>query len=177
MTIPKTCSVLIGAAILFTLLSNVAAAANDDKTAAALAAADNWLALVDGGNYGDSWKEASPRLQAGATQQKWEEGLHAAREPEGKIISRKVKKSHYQSTPPGRESVMIWYETSFQNRESADERLWTRLDDDGRWRVTGYLITASSPDLRNRLMALLLFLVIIGVWFMELRPRREAPER
>jgi hypothetical protein len=120
---------------------------------------------------------ASPKLRAGITQEKWEQELHSARGPEGKIVSRKVKKSNYQSTPSGREFVTIWYTTAFQNGKSVNERVWTGLEEDGRWRVVGYDITPGSPDLRNIFMALLLFLVVIAVWFMELRPKREAPER
>jgi len=148
-----------------------------EKKKAAVAAAEKWLALVDEGNYADSWREASEKLQAAIIQKTWEQLLHSDREPEGNITSRKVKNSTYQSTLPDNEDVVIWYETSFQKMQSAVERVWTRLDEDGQWRVTGYVITAGSPDLRSILMALLLFLVIISVWLMELKPKRDAAEQ
>lgn len=167
--------IVVGAAIVIALLTDITMAANADKEQAAVIAAEKWLTLVDDGNYAASWKEASPRLRASVTQKKWEQGLHSDREPEGKIISRKIKRSIYRSDPPDGKHVVIWYQTSFQNRKSAVERVWTRLDKDGQWRVTGYAITAGAPDLRSILMALLLLLIIISVWYMELKPKRGLP--
>jgi len=168
---------LIGAAIVLALLTDIASAIDDDKSAAALVAAEKWLALVDTGNYGASWKEASDVFKAGISRETWVQTLHSDREPEGRIISRKIAGRRFEPSPPDNRSVMIWYDTSFQNRQRAVERLWTRLDKDDQWRVTGYVITAASPDRRSMLMALLLMLIIIAVWFMELKLKRDAAEQ
>jgi len=166
--------IVSGIVISLVLLAEIAIASELNMENAAVFAADKWLALVDAKNYADGWKEASNTLRAGTTMKQWEQILHSDREPEGGIISRKVKSSTYRSTPPDGKQVELWYETSFQNRKHAVERIWARLDKNGEWRVTGYAITAGEPDLWNILMALLLFLIVISAWYMELKPKRDA---
>jgi len=167
--------IAIGIAIILALTTNIVAS-DGSGGKAAVAAAGKWLALVDAGNYADGWKEASNILKAGTNQKHWEQVLHSDREPEGKIISRKVKSSTYRSIPPDGKQVELWYETSFQNRKHAVERVWVRLDKNGEWRVMGYAITAGAPDLPNIAMALLLFLIVISVWYMELKPKYAVPQ-
>jgi hypothetical protein len=63
--------------------------------------------------------------------------------PLGKMISRKLKTSVYKTMLPGApdgQYVIIQFETSSQNKESAIETVTPMFDKDARWRVSGYFI-------------------------------------
>ncbi len=167
-------------AIVIVLLADVAIAADAGKEKAAVAAAERWLALVDDGKYADSWRETAEMFRHNVDQKSWEQRLRSDREPVGKCVVRTVATSTFRKSPPGsagRERIEIRFNTSFENGKYALERLTLVFDKDGQWRVTGYLITARLPALRDTLMALLLFVVIITVWFVELKGRRDILQR
>jgi len=134
---------VFGVAVVIVLIAGISIAAGPGKEKAAVVAAEKWLAIVDAGNYADSWKEAAGYFKAAVSQEKWEQSLQAVRTPLGKIISRKVKTKNYQTTLPGApdgEYVIIQFQTSFQNKKSAIETVTPMLDKDGHWRVSGYFI-------------------------------------
>lgn len=159
------------------LPANAFSSDNADKEQAAIAAAGHWLALVDQGDYVTSFREAAAKFQDAPTPEQWKQELLSWREPAGAVISRIVKRSVHWVGPLGRDNVDIWYKTSFRNMKSADERVYIRLVD-GQWRVTAYVITADELKLTDILMALLLTVVIAGIWVMEvkseLRPASDA---
>lgn len=163
-----TIAVMI-ACVAVLLAGTVFAAAAGRERAAAVFAAEHWLALVDQGMYTASWSEAAESLRSSETRDAWVHLLHTDREPAGAVISRTVKRSVSRIGPLGRENVEIWYETSFRNMKSAVERVYTRQGEDGQWRVTGYVITSDQPGLASILMALLLAAVVAGIWIMEMR--------
>jgi hypothetical protein len=165
----KTKTIEVVIAIILALLAGTGIAAEDGIARDAVSAAERWLALVDRGSYTASFHEAAASFQQGSSPQHWEQVLRSDREPEGSVISRKVKRSVHRVGPLGRDNVEIWYETSFQNRRSAVERVYTRFEQDGQWRVTGYIIDAGELGLENILMALLLAAVIIGVFLREVK--------
>lgn len=110
---------------------------------AAQDAASSWLALVDNGKYAESWKEAAELFRNAITPEKWQQSLHAARDPLGKLLSRKVISANYTKTLPGApdgEYVVIRYESSFEHKQSAIETVTSMLERDGKWRVSGYFI-------------------------------------
>jgi hypothetical protein len=106
-------------------------------------AGEQWLALVDAGKYGESWDAASPSFQAAMTRSDWVKKVTAARKPAGKLISRKLTKSHLVKDPPHSppgQYVGIQYQSSFQNLNSTVETVVPMLDKDGKWRVTAYIV-------------------------------------
>jgi hypothetical protein len=110
---------------------------------AAQAAAESWLALVDAGEYGDSWDEAAARFQGAVTRDQWEQAVNGVREPLGAVVSRKVKSRQYTKQLPGApdgEYVVVQFETVFENKAEAVETLTPMVDKDGAWRVSGYFI-------------------------------------
>ena len=137
-------NVLLVLIFLFTtLFASYSYADEVAATKAAIAVSKEWLALVDNGNYGDSWYEAAILFQAAITKEDWIKGLNAARVPFGKLISRELKSAKYTKTLPGApdgEYVVIQYNTSFENKKSAVETITPMLDKDGDWRVSGYYI-------------------------------------
>ena len=135
----------VAAVLMFIVLiaAGVSIGAEPAKEKAAVAAAEKWLALVDGGKYGESWKEAAAYFKGAITQEKWDQSLQAVRKPLGKMISRKVVAKDYQTTLPGApdgQYVVILFETSFENKKDAIETVTPMLDRDGKWRVSGYYI-------------------------------------
>lgn len=153
----------------------------DVKPNNALPSSMQWLALVDNGSYKESWEASADTLKTRFSQVNWVQRLRTVREPKGACISRKFIASMYRDYPPGSdkdERLIIRFNTSFENRKYAVERIALAHEKDGQWRVAGYRITPELPDLRSVLVALLLFVLIVGLWLMELKPPdRSCDER
>ncbi len=116
---------------------------NPEAEAAAVAAADVWLKLIDAGDYAGSWDQAAEFFKGAIAKEQWEGSAKVFREPLGKMVSRSVKSKKYTTTAPGApdgEYVIIQFGTSFENKKSAVETVTPMLDKDGKWRVSGYFI-------------------------------------
>lgn len=139
--------VMLGLMVMVIMLTGslMAGSSSKQKSAskAAIAAAESWLAMIDRGEYAQSWDQAASAFKGALTKEKWVETLNGVRQPLGKMISRKVKNSKYATSLPGApdgEYVVIQFETSFENKKSAIETVTPMLDKDGKWRVSGYFI-------------------------------------
>jgi len=120
-----------------------AMAANPGKEAAAVAAAEQWLAMVDAGKYAASWQEAAGLFRGAVAQDQWVHSLQAVRKPLGRLMSRKVQSKTYTTALPGApdgEYVVIRFDTAFVNKAGALETVTPMMDKDGTWRVSGYYI-------------------------------------
>jgi len=119
----------------------IADGAEKEKTA--VASAEKWVALIDGGKYMESWKESSEYFKQAVTQDHWEQAVQAVRQPLGNLVSRKLKSASYTTSLPGApdgEYVVIEFSTSFENKASGVETVTPKMDKDGIWRVSGYYI-------------------------------------
>jgi len=132
------------AAIIVLLVGCVAAVAfGGEREDAAVKAAKEWLALVDAGEYEESWQEAAAYFRRAVTKDEWVASLGAVRAPLGETASRGFKGATYTTTLPGApdgEYVVIQFDTAFANKGSAVETVTPMKDEDGRWRVSGYFI-------------------------------------
>ena len=111
----------------------------------ARAAASNlaWLQLVDTAHYPESWKTASAAFQVAVTEEKWESAMKSVRTPLGKLVTRRLAGAKYTKTLPGApdgEYVVSIFETSFENKKSAQETVISKREPDGNWRLAGYYI-------------------------------------
>jgi hypothetical protein len=109
----------------------------------ALKAAEEWLVLIDTGEYGLSWDNAAELFKKAITKEQWEEAIRPIKSAMGDLISRKVKSAKYTDSLPGApdgEYVVIQFSTSFTNKKSAIETVTPMKDPDGKWRVSGYYI-------------------------------------
>lgn len=125
------------------LLISVMAFSQATPEKAAEDATNNWLAIVDAGNYGASWDEAAELFKNSVSKDQWIGKANAARGPLGKMISRKLKSAAYKTTLPGApdgQYVVIQYDASFEHKQSAVETVIPMMDKDGQWRVSGYFI-------------------------------------
>ena len=129
--------------LTFLLAMGLAVPAQQKPEQLAQQSAKSWLALVDSGNYGESWDEAAAAFQAGVTREQWQRALPATRDRLGKMLSRKLKSAHYTKILPGApkgEYAVIQYDSSFEHQLSAVETVTPTLEKDGKWRVSGYYI-------------------------------------
>jgi hypothetical protein len=114
------------------------------STDAAEKSAQDWLALLDKGDYAGTYDEAASMFKAAITKDDWMQKAKAARGPLGKVVSRKLKAAQYRTQLPGLpdgQYVIIQYETSFENKQSAVETIVPMLDKkDEQWRVSGYFV-------------------------------------
>ena len=106
-------------------------------------AAQQWLELVDQGQYAESWATAAELFRGAISKEDWVKSLAGARTPLGEVKSREVSSRQHATSLPGApdgEYVVIQYRTVFTAKSSAVETVTPMKDPDGRWRVSGYYI-------------------------------------
>jgi Protein of unknown function (DUF4019) len=121
----------------------VSARAADKPEDLAQGAAESWLKLSDQGDAGATWDQAARLFKGAVTKEQWTQAFAAARQPLGKLVSRKLQSRQYSEKLPGAPDgkyVTLQYETVFEKKASAVETIVPMLDPDGVWRVSGYFI-------------------------------------
>jgi hypothetical protein len=111
------------------------------KEKAAEQVAEQWLAIVDSGDYARSWQESASIFRSSVTEQQWTQLVKSVRSPLGQVVSRKLASAHYTTQLPGvpdGQYVVVQFNTSFEHKKSAVETVTPMLDKDGKWRVSGY---------------------------------------
>ncbi|MFC5460791.1 DUF4019 domain-containing protein [Massilia niabensis] len=114
--------------------------ANAD-TAAAVDAANRWLALMDAGQAVEAWDQAAPILQSAVTRTAWMDVGKSVRAPLGAVKSRRLASSVFTRTLPGApegEYVVVRYTTDFTSRAGITETVVPMRQPDGSWKVTTY---------------------------------------
>ncbi|MGD8357959.1 MAG: DUF4019 domain-containing protein [Lysobacterales bacterium] len=110
---------------------------------AGVAAARNWLDLVDRHQYAASWQEAAAYFKNAVAQQEWAKTLEAARTPLGGVVSRTLDSAVYQTSLPGApdgDYVIVQFRTEFEHKKESVETVVPMKEQDGSWRVSGYFI-------------------------------------
>jgi len=110
---------------------------------AAVEAAEQWLKLMDMGEYCMSWEESASFFRGVVSKDQWDHTAAAVRKPLGDLVSREVKSTKYMTEVPGApdgEYVVIQFNTSYQNKKTAVETVTPMKDTDGVWRVSGFFI-------------------------------------
>ena len=140
-TTMKTRSLLV--LVLVALVTPPAVNADEAKQAAAVKAAEAWLALIDKAEYDKSWDEAAPAFKQKVPRSQWVQQIRSVRGPLGALKSRSLLGAKYTTEIPNAakgEYVIMQFQTSFDNKENAVETVTPMLDDEGVWRVSGYFI-------------------------------------
>ena len=73
----------------------------EEKQIKAQQSAEKWLNLIDLSQYSESWSQAAPYFQNNVTQTQWQKTLDGVRQPLGKIVSRQLASSQYETSLPG----------------------------------------------------------------------------
>ncbi|HYJ04380.1 MAG TPA: DUF4019 domain-containing protein [Chthoniobacterales bacterium] len=106
------------------------------------AAALEWLALVDAGNYPAAYAMEPERLRAATTEEQFIRSMEGRRAPFGRVLSRSFIGAAFTrkltGSPDGRyESIL--FRTSFENKKLAAERV-ILSHESGQWRVVDYRV-------------------------------------
>ena len=113
------------------------AAASAAESPAAQAAL-RWLALVDAGNWTESWAGTTSSFRSMNTVEAWQSASLTARVPLGQVLSRSFAGEESVPAPPAG-LQLVRFRTRFANRAEAIETLTLARESDG-WRVAGYYI-------------------------------------
>jgi hypothetical protein len=118
------------------------AGAQEEAIEAARTSARAWLALMDDNQYEETWDQAGQILKAAVSRDEWARKMSVTLGPLGKAESRAVRSSEYSTTMPGAPDghyVVVKFDTTFQNKQTALETVTLR-EEDGAWKVEGYWI-------------------------------------
>lgn len=115
----------------------------DARVAAAGAAAQAWLRLVDAGQYGQSWDSAAGMFRDAVTKSAWESAVREGRAPFEPFGQRQLLVGSFQTqlpnAPPG-EYVVLQYRAKVAGGRTVVETVTPMKERDGRWRVSGYYV-------------------------------------
>lgn len=106
-------------------------------------AAVAWLDLLDSGQYAASWDQSARQLQSTVPRSAWIASVRDRRAPLGPVVARRLKWASYTETLPELavgQSVVLEYETRFENKVSAVETVTPVKDAHGVWKVGAYSI-------------------------------------
>lgn len=135
---------VMGLIVAFCLLfaGNIVQAAESEEDAAS-SASSKWLTLIDKGQYGQSWNQASSYFKNSVKKGQWQAQVSAARTPLGKFVERKLKSAVPAKSLPGApdgDYVVIQYNSVFEKKRAAVETVTPMKEEDGQWRISGYFI-------------------------------------
>jgi Protein of unknown function (DUF4019) len=131
---------------------------------AGASAAEQWLALVDAGDFEESWEHTASNFKSGiikkhffksgTSKQQWQSALRTVQDSLGKVVLRLLKSKRYTTELPwelAAEYVVIEYETTFERQMNRTEIVILMKESDGEWRVSGYRFkTGPSNKLLHR---------------------------
>lgn len=110
-------------------------------------AAEDWLALIDAGQFKESWDVADTTLQKGVSREDWDDQGRRARGRLDTLRRRTLTRAVYRDSttqiPGGHPVVFFQYETAFDLGEMLEAVVTTRRDT--AWRVAGYRVVP-FPD-------------------------------
>jgi hypothetical protein len=120
------------------------------ERAAAIAAGDSCLHMVDGGRYEESWSALGQLLQRTVSQSDWTTHLRNLRALAGRLKTRALIAAAFvtevENAPPGRYFVVL-YKSEFE-RTTVQEKVVVSLEG-GTWRVVGYGFEAPTKPGRT----------------------------
>ncbi|MGY4728463.1 DUF4019 domain-containing protein [Burkholderia pyrrocinia] len=99
---------------------------------------------LDAGQYGAVWSDAAAFVKARIKQDQFAADMQQARQSVGAVSHRgwaqitRIRYTNASTTPDGL-YANVDYATTLTNGATVFEKLSFRLDDDGRWHLTGYV--------------------------------------
>lgn len=108
----------------------------------ATAAVENWLKVIDKGDYAKSWEKGAELFKKAVAKEQWEKAVEVARKPFGELVKREVKNKKYNTQLPGvpdGEYYSFEFTTSFEKKKESIESV-TAVLENGKWKVIGYFV-------------------------------------
>ena len=128
---------------LFFLRIGRAASGDEPANSVPLTAIKAWLALMDDGEFGQSWETATPYFQRAMAKAEWISRLQKVRHPLGSVRSRKFASGKYTALGHW---FIAKYETSFDGLLAATETVTFAKQAGGEWLAVGYLIRPAGYE-------------------------------
>jgi tRNA A-37 threonylcarbamoyl transferase component Bud32 len=104
---------------------------------------ETWLAIMDRGEYAQSWDTAAPSFQRSITREEWVEKLVKIRRPLGEVLSRKRDSMNPVALGTRWEGK---FKTSFDGLPDAAETVTYGRQASGEWKPVGYLIRPAGKQ-------------------------------
>ena len=108
-----------------------------------LKVANDYVNMIDRGDYGQSWTKGDELFQHTISKEEWTKALNQNRKPLGVVNSRKLKDQRPAKDPRGLPQgayMVVEYNTAFDKVRASNELLTLRRGTDGTWRVLTYQI-------------------------------------
>lgn len=116
--------------------------ATSPQLVAARGVAEDWLRLIDNGQYAQSWNATSTVFRSHEPQADWIKAIGSLRKPTGRVLNRTYEdgkvSENLPGAPPG-QFASVRFVTTFSSAPAALETVTTVLEN-GQWRVTGYSV-------------------------------------
>lgn len=135
-------AILILSALAILIVPQITNKPDKDKTAASVAAATEFLQIVDAGRYPDSWQITAAYLQKTISLSDWEKKLAEIRTTFGPLSERQLENVSFTAPAeelPEQEIILLEYAATFKLKEMK-EVVTVIHDTDNQWRVVGYFI-------------------------------------
>ncbi|MEI6035658.1 MAG: DUF4019 domain-containing protein [Verrucomicrobiae bacterium] len=103
----------------------------------------DWLALMDSGDYARSWEAASDGFHHAVTREDWVAMAEKVRRPLGTLISRRATSTQPMPSLPGMPDasyLVAKFDTSFAGKAAAIETVTLVQEKDCQWKAAGYFI-------------------------------------
>ncbi len=122
--------------------SGAPAAMQTTATPEATEAATAWIALLDHGQWAESWASAGAMFKAQVSEADWAANARSVREGVGPVVSRVQKSATRTASLPGAPAgdyTVIQYQTTFANRPDMTETA-VFVHEAGGWKAVGYFV-------------------------------------
>jgi hypothetical protein len=119
------------------------ALAQDPRRNEAVSAARDWLVLLDKHDVKQMYATSGKRFREGISQEKWSEVAESGRQQFGAVKSRTLLGAESPPETPNRpkgDFMTVVFRADFEKRGVGSESLTLEREDDGKWRVIGYLM-------------------------------------
>ena len=133
----------LAVAALWALARAAPASAQDPRQNEAVAAARDWLVLLDKHDVKQLYATSGKRFKDGISEEKWAEVAESGRTQYGAVKQRTLVGAQSPPDTPNRpkgEFMTVMFRSDFAKRGPGTESLTLERDPDGKWRVIGYLM-------------------------------------
>ena len=125
-----------------------AAIRNKRARATARRAAEEWLTLIDGGDFEGSWAAADSTLRAGISREDWADQGIRARVWLDSLRTRRLQRAQYRDSTAqiagGHPVVILEYASEYAKGQAREAVITTKRDT--AWAVAGYRVVSARGD-------------------------------